>query len=362
MQMDDVTLTRYREKAPQLLSAVETEADGSHIMRKNPESGFCVKLEGGMCGIHKAFGETFLGDACYFYPRVTRALGNRVVMTAAMSCPEIVRLALADEQACGLEDAVADRLPQSLKNYLPEDVSADDALAVHRAFLAATEDTQASAERIFLRIASVSRSFERIDQKSWPQSAPFYLAHADERLLPAASNPADPFNLLHALSGLIVAAKKKPSARLMQTISDMEKALAVTLDWETVQINLTPQSADAYQNIKNIWDTEAAAHYTPILRRWLQMQMALALYPYAGLGNTLSERITIIGVRLATIKLALMCTCSIYGAVLTQDVVVRIVQSLSRFLDHLGDAGFSLQIYSETGWIDEKRMRGLLED
>ena len=76
MQMDAVTLERYREKAPELLAAVESEPDGSHIMRKDPATGFCVKLEGGLCGIHKTHGETFLGDACYFYPRVTRALGD----------------------------------------------------------------------------------------------------------------------------------------------------------------------------------------------------------------------------------------------------------------------------------------------
>jgi len=41
--------------------------------------------------------------------------------------------------------------------------------------------------------------------------------------------------------------------------------------------------------------------------------------------------------------------------------VVRIIQSLSRLLDHLGDPAFSLKIYAETGWIKEARMRGLLE-
>jgi len=362
MQMDEPTLARYRKDAPELLSAVEAEPDGSWIMRKDPETGFCVKLEGGLCGIHKTHGETFLGDACYFYPRVTRALGDKVVMTAAMSCPEIVRLALFDEQACTLEEATAERLPHSLKNYVPEDTMPDDALAVHQAFLKATQDTQAGAERIFLRIASVSRSFERIDRKDWPKAVSFYLTHADDGLPSAETDAADPFNLLHALCGLIVASKKRPSERLQHTIADMEKTLAVTLDWDMVKIHATPQSAAAYQQLQTLWKDKAAAHYASHLRRWLQMQLALALYPYAGLGDTLSARITIIGVRLATLKLALMCSCGIYGENLPQDMVVRLVQSLSRFLDHLGDADFSMQIYEETGWDKETRMRGLLEN
>jgi lysine-N-methylase len=362
MQVDDATLSRCSQKAPELLKAVETEPDGSHIMRKSPDTGLCVKFENGLCGIHKTYGANFLGDACYFYPRVTRQLGGKVIMTAAMSCPEIVRIVLADEHAYALEQASVERLPQSLKNYLPEGLSEDDALAVHQLFLKATEDGSVSAEQIFLRIASVSRSLERIDHKKWPGAVPFYLAHADERLLPPEPDAADPFNVLHALCGLMVAAKKHTSPRLKQTIDDMEKALAVTLDWGAVAIHTTPQSAAAYQQVQAVWREKYAPHYAPLLRRWLQMQLSLSLYPFAGLGATLSERITIIGVRMATIKLALMCGCSITRSVLSQDVVVRVVQSLSRVLDHLGDAAFSLQIYSETGWIQEKRMRALIEN
>ena len=73
------------------------------------------------------------------------------------------------------------------------------------------------------------------------------------------------------------------------------------------------------------------------------------------------ERVTIIGVRLAIIKLALLCNCSSGGKEPLEILVVRVVQSVSRFLDHLGDAEFSLKIFAETGWIHEGRMRGLLE-
>lgn len=360
MQMDEATLARYRKDAPELMQAVEQEKDGAWIMRKDPASGFCVKLEGGMCGIHKKYGDKFLGDACYFYPRVTRALGERVLMTATMSCPEIARLALSDDKSCTMETAEAERLPQSLKNYLPAGVSIDDALIIHNAFLEATQDAQASAEKIFLRIASASRSLERIEKSSWPAMAAFYLSNADARIpLPEVNDP-DPFNLLHALCGLIVASHKPPSPRLKQTITDMERALEVMLDWQQVQIQTGDKSLAAYRRLRLLWQEKAAALYAPALKRWLQMQMSMALYPYAGLGNTLEDRITIIGVRLATVKLALMCHFGLYGQGAEADIV-RIVQSLSRFLDHLGDPDFSLSIYKETGWVKETRMRGLME-
>ncbi|MFW0777620.1 MAG: flagellin lysine-N-methylase [Rickettsiales bacterium] len=358
MQLDDATLARYKKEAPELLDAVEPAEESPWIMRKDPKTTYCVKYEDGLCGIHKERGDSFLGDACHFYPRSTRSLGDSKIMTATLSCPEVSRLALFEKAPFAFYTSDIERLPYTMKDYLPEGISAEDAVAVHTAFIAATED-EANAETILARIASVSRSIELIDKKSWAQAVPFYLKNADMRLPDAQVNPADPFNVLHALCGLIVATQKPISERLKQTIDDMEKALHVKLDWQNVLIQLSDDSGEAWQKLESEWQKNKE-QYQPILKRYLQMQLSLALYPFSGLGSNLSERVTIIGVRLATIKLAIITACGIYGASLPQDTVVRLVQSLSRFLDHLGDPAFSLQIYAETGWDKEPRMRGLL--
>lgn len=354
MQVDEQTVCLYRDKAPELLQAVEPAAETPWIMRKDPTSGFCVKLEDGLCGIHKTYGPEFLGDACYFYPRATRRLGAHTLMTGALSCPEIVRLMLKEDAPGAMEKASAERLPHSLKDYVPEDMREDDALAVHNAFLRAAQDEHVGAERLCLRIASASRWLERTEKKDWAQAAPFFLEHNDMHIPPAAVRPEDPFNLLHALCGLIVASRKPPPPRLKQTIDAVERALAVRLDWDQVAIHTSDGSLNAYHTLQAQWQAGPGEQYAPLLRRWLQMQLALALYPFAGLGQTLSERITIIGVRLATLRLALMSGAD------SLEAAVRITQSLARFLDHLADPAFSLQVYSETGWVQEDRLHGLL--
>jgi lysine-N-methylase len=358
MQLDQPTLERYQAEAPELMAAVEPAQEAPWIMKKDPVTGYCVKLEGGLCGIHKQYGDRFLGDACHFYPRATRTLGERTCMTATLSCPEITRLALYGQAPASLETADIERLPNAMKDYLPQDLSSEDALLIHQTFLNTCEDA-ASVEQIYGRILSASRSLELIDKASWVRAVPFYLANADARLAAPQANPSDPFNLLHALTGLIVASHKPMSDRLGQTVSEMEQALAVSLDWQQVQIHTSEQSMRAYQSLAAKWK-ETGEAFQPVLKKYLQMQLSLSLYPFAGFGNTLTERAIIIGVRLATVKLALMSAYSIYGDALPQDMVVRIVQSLSRFLDHLGDPAFSLQIYTETGWTQESRIRGLL--
>lgn len=360
MQVDDGTVERYRKQAPELLAAVESTKDVPWIMRKDEATGYCVKLEGGLCGIHKQYGDAFLGDACYFYPRMIRKLGGQVVMDATLSCPEIARLALFEELFPAREYADVEKLPAMMRDYLPPEMASPEALAIHDAFIQTAGDASFPVEEAYARIASVTRSIERVDRQTWPQAAPFYLQNVGMWIPAIESNPLDPFNLLHALSGLIIATKKPRRGRLKDVLDDMEKALAVTLDWDKALIDTTMESAQALEHMRSLWK-EAGGQYAPVLRRYLQMQLAESLFPFSGLGNTPSERIILIGVRLATIKLALMCSCVIYGNNLPQEVVVRAVQSISRVLDHLANADFSLQIYAETGWIKEGRMRGLLE-
>lgn len=359
MQVDEQTHALYAKEAPELLAVTEAAVETPWIMRKNPQTGFCVKLEGGLCGIHKDYGDKFLGDACHFYPRVTRSLGDATLMTATLSCPEIARLSLFADLSASGELASADRLPNTLKNYLPEGLSEKDALMIHQLFLNAAADTEVDAELIYLRIACASRQLQTLPIASWPILASFYINDADLRIPVALRNINDAFNILHMLCGLIVASHKPAPPRLMLTITEMQTALASTLDWASVTINTTDASEAALEYLQHLWQTEARTLYTPVLRRWLAMQMSITLHPFSGLGATLTDRITLLGMRLATIKLALLSSHSVNGP-LRPENIVRVVQSLSRLLDHLGDPAFSMQIAAETGWSDEARMHGLM--
>jgi lysine-N-methylase len=372
MQVDSATLERYRKIAPELLDAVEPDGDSQYIMRKDKQTGYCVKFVDGKCGIHLSRGENFLSDACNFYPRITRvarasdigsdkdASADFVVMTATMSCPEIARIALYGGQPFMFDETSFPRLPQEMKNILPAGLTPEDAVGIHNIFIAATEDATVSAEHIFARISSASRSLQRIEKKNWPNAASLYLRLADSGLPAPDININDSFNLLHALCGLVVASKKTMPPRLQQTVYEMEQALHVTLDWDNVLINTDGGSLEAYNNLHKLWQGEMQEAYCPLLKRWLGAQLSASFYPFAGLGETLTERITIIGVRMAILRLALMSAYSIAGGKLLQNDVVRIVQSLSRFLDHLANSRFSLDIFTETGWIKEGRMLGLL--
>ncbi len=361
MQLDGITQARYREKAPELFESVAGEGEAA-IMRRDPNTDFCVKFEGGLCGIQRDYGEEFLGDACYFYPRAVRALGNEVSMTATLSCPEIVRLTLLEDGALADAALEANRLPQSLHDYLPEGLTVPQANAIHRAFLSAALREDISPERSFMHIFTTAESLARITTAAWPDAVPFYLQHAGASLVAPEPRATDPSYLLQALCGLIAAAKYVHHTRLMQTIGDIEKALHISIRWDTLAIATLPDAGHATEALQARWKNEWQPAFAPLLRRWLGMQVSLALFPFSGFGGTLPERAAIIGIRMATVKLALMSIAGAAGGKPAEADVIRVIQSLSRFLDHLAGAEFSLKIYNETGWLKGARLRGLLGD
>lgn len=360
MQLDAPMRARYASEAPELLDAVTETTPGEYIMRRDVTTDYCVKFDAGLCGIHRAKGSGFLGDACHFYPRVTRQLGEQVLMTATPSCPEVVRQALLAPSGFVQEAGLSERLPVSLKAYLPADISEEDALSVHQAFLACADENTSAPEDALAAMISVAHSLERIAPSSWAAAVPFYLKSASARLPMAEVQDADPFNLVHALCGLAVATRKQHNPRLLETVQTMQEALGIALDWSTSAMTLADDSCARYAAIAEAWASHYAAHYAPLLSRWVQLQLSVALFPFAGFGRTLAERISIITVRFATVRLAIACACGISQSHLPHDVVVRIVQSLARVLDHLADPDFSVKVYTEAGWLNEAKLLGLL--
>ena len=361
MQLTEETVNKYKQDAPELLDAVSSgEAD--YIMKRDDKTDYCIKYDNGWCGIHGAYGTDYLGDACHFFPRVTRKVGDTHTMTASLSCPEVVRLAVMQPGAFVRQQGMTDRLPHSLKDYSREALSDEQVLAVNQAFIDAVNDEQVSPARSIARLFVSVESMQRVSEDSWAMAAGYYMKNADSSLPNAEGNAADPFNLLNALQGLIGASKRTARPRLDETLADMETALQVKLNWENLSIQTSEGSLEAYQAMEKEWRKSWGNVFAPVLRRWIQAQLSVALFPFAGFGDNVQDRVSILGVRFATLQLALMSACSVNDGIIDDAQVVRIIQSLSRFLDHLADPTLSMQIYTETGWVRLARLRSLMGD
>lgn len=347
MQLDAAHLNLYRDEAPELLGAVMEGTTGP-VMRRDAASGYCVKLVEGWCGIHTAYGARFLGDACYFYPRVTRALGETRYMSATLSCPEIARLALFTEHG-GFEDAPVERLPTEIRNYAPEALGTEAANAVHAAVLAYVE-TASDATRALLGLLSVSRSLDNLEIVSWSEAVPFLLRTVEGRIMPAEPNPLDAGRLLLFLVTVVHATGIAVSPRLMQTVSEIATCLGVSVDWERIALQAGAEGPLAH--MPEVPDT--------LLRRWLLTSLAMNQFPFAGHGTKPFERAVLMAVKFCLARLAMSAALVAGKGKAAEEETVRAVQSIARILDHVGDPALMLAIAAEFQWLTEPGINGLV--
>lgn len=360
MQVGDATRALYQKEAPHLLDAVQEE-HGGFVMRRNPETNYCIKFDQGWCGIQREHGEKFLGDACYFFPRITRALGDHVFTSAALSCPETARLMLFSDAPLERTAFQPTRLPHHVRQYLPEVMDTATALTLHDRFLSEAAHPEFSAEINLLRALSVACALDTLSVTQWEDASRFYFRIADTRIPAAQPVAEDPFNLVHALHGLMLASKAPQRSRLATLRDHMTQSLGITLNEDPGFITTASDAPARFASLRRFWQQSVGDRMQPLFTRYFQAQLSGALFPFAGFGQTLAERMAMLGVRFAMVKLALMCDAYEQQHVPDDATVVRIVQTLSRFLDHLGDSALSLQICKETGWLQEERLRGLLQ-
>lgn len=356
---DQPTLDKWKKEAPELLDFVEElPQHGCASLKFDKQTGLCPKLDGGWCSIHAKHGETFLTDTCHLYPRITRGMGETTLVSASVSCPEVARLILYSEQPFAFEQAEAGRIPSSLKQYLPEGMSAEEALALHQHFMRAAEE--GAAEQTLLRMAAFAHRYNNLPFVKWPEARQAGWKMIDRRIPLPQSDQRDPFFLLISLATLMKATGIPPSVRLQEVIQLMERSLACELLGEAATVNTKSDSFARVAELQRQWQQYYALPMQPIMMRIWQSLLAACHYPYAGLGDTPVQKIAWLASHYATIRLALMAACSASGGVPAPDKVVQIIQTITRVLEHLGNLNLALPMYEEAGWLKLERVGGLL--
>lgn len=355
---DQLTLGKWKNEAPELLDFIEEKPGLGCALKFDKTTGLCPKLENGWCGIHKKYGETFLTDTCHLYPRITRGLGDATLVSASISCPEIARLIFMSEQPFALRLAEAARIPSGLKQYLPEGLNQDEALALHQHFMHAA--VEASAEQALMRMAAFAHRYNNLPLAKWPQALSAGWKLIDRRIPTPQPDRRDPFFLLIVLATLIKSTGIAPSGRLQEVIAMMERSLACELLWEQATVNTQADSFSRAAELQRQWHENYAQAMQPILSRILQSLLAACHYPYAGIGEAPVQKMAWIASHYATIRLGLMVTCDAEQGMPPPDKIIQIAQTITRVLEHLGDLNFALPMYEEAGWLKLDRVVGLL--
>jgi lysine-N-methylase len=160
--------------AKMLREGVELTPRGAHFGQlRFAESGRCGMLdERGLCGIHAQLGPSALFDVCDTYPRYYNDVNGVLELFGTMSCPEVARRCLFDDDAFALETIELDASPRKLRNHFTTDAPYYQPYPMLRArlveLLGRSGYTLSEKLLALLWIASKLGEFVRADGKKLP--------------------------------------------------------------------------------------------------------------------------------------------------------------------------------------------------
>lgn len=359
VMVDPRTYNKYEKDAPELLDFITEKPGIGKVLAFDSETGCCPKMSEGACNIHATYGTDFLTDVCHLYPRITRQLGNEIVMAGTVSCPEIARLSLFEENAFTVIDGSTDRIPFSIKDYKPADLTAEQCLDLNQTFVKLAAET-GNAEIFLSKLAFFIMRFGEKSLTEWQDTLKAGWKLMDVMVPTPVHDEQAPFFLLISFTTLLTAGKIKPSQRLSEVLNMIEHALNCKMDADMATVHLSADSLARADTLITSWQEHYAEKMQPLLTRLVMQKLQSSLYPFAGLGANQHQRITWLIVHIATIKLGLMAAAHVSGSAPEPEVSIKVIQTITRVLDHLNNLDFALPMYQEAGWLETPRLIGLI--
>jgi hypothetical protein len=358
MQVNQKLYSLYKEKAPELLDILE-EKDGLSIIKRDSKTDHCVKFEKGICGIQAKHGSDYLGDACHFFPRITRKIGSKTVMSAALSCPEITRLVLTSPNPFEFNEVNIERLPESLQDHLTNDLNEEDTLLIINQLINIINDKKVKPETALIKIATLARSLDNLPKESWFKALGALSPIAEQLAQAKKLNENDPYFLIQSFVLLAKASNNKLSPKLKEIFHDIAEALKIDINWETAEVVIN--QTGSFEKYSSLYKQLNNEELEEILRRYLITSFIISFLPFSTTVEKVQDQVLIAAAKYSLIKLAIVTLVDLTNFKLNESKIITLIHSLSRFLDHLSNPNFLLTVFKDYGWGEEGRLRSLLE-
>lgn len=132
------------------------------------------------------------------------------------------------------------------------------------------------------------------------------------------------------------------------------------MDIDTPEVKLGNNSIEIYKDLFATWQGAMSSSTREIMKKYIQADLALNLFPYGRTTVTLYERSIILAFKFAFIRLALITYIPEAGVPLAQDTTVMVIQGISRYLNHIKDFKLLLSTCRSFGWFERSYLAGML--
>ena len=230
------------------------------------------------------------------------------------------------------------RTPGIRRDILPEGTTSEQLLAVMDEFMSIAADTTRSPETIM----------------------GYIIATICEGMDAGAAKPTNAHAIYYALALTEAFTNEPRRERLDDVMQVMEQQLGCIFARDERNLNVAADAASKLAQLNLRWHRGAGEALAPMLRRWIQAQLAMTAFPFGGLsGLNAFEHLAVLVQRFVTMRLALMCHVADDGSI-EMATALRVVQVLSRFMDHLADAKLTQMIFRDMAWNSPAQLHQLI--
>lgn len=347
VNIEKETFTKYKKLKPSELKTQIKEnvirnrsnsSDDSYakIKMESVGGGCGLMDEAGLCKVHKELGPEFLSNTCAIYPRNTNIVDGVLEKTAALSCPEVSRLVLLNEQGIEFIQDVEPRNTRTLINYNTMTPEQQELFWDLRIFTIKTlQNRSTSIENRLIILGLFLKKFEELDAINKREKM-LNLIQEFERNIDDKSFIESIDSLPANISFQIKLCKKlfdyrtttlMNSKRYLECVEEMVEGLGA--DGQHKDAEVIQRYKDAYEmNYKPFFENREY-----ILENYLVNYVFMNLFPFSN--QTVTDSFSMLIINFSMIKLHLIGMAK-YHQGLTDELVVKLVQSYSKTIDHNG--------------------------
>ncbi|MBR2215452.1 MAG: flagellin lysine-N-methylase [Selenomonadaceae bacterium] len=339
---DAATVAKYRELADdvgaEIMTHLEPPAeDGSATLRLKADGRCPFLLSTGLCRLQKEWGEEFLADICFSYPRITYLIGNVLWQALTVTCPVAAELILWPDKPLALEEkeVAPKRLGWAVdltEQLAPWGDSWRGVIERYAALLGWREHPLDARLAMLLNMAAeldeVTAATALADREAKTEE---WLAKMRD-FAPPTFTPVEP----------------DQDRGYVEIMAELYSTIYDRAEWR----ERIPELLFAYRAGKERYNREVWGSYAHIIENYLVNELWLRLYPFAFNGSFLHNiKIFITGWKVMEFGLRLTAITRPEDSPMNRKDTTALIGKLASSLDHNKKGMGTIRRYAEEHWV-----------
>ncbi len=312
-----------------------SNSDDAYAKINMDSSSGCKLLdENRLCKIQTELGPEFLSNTCAVYPRKLNLVDNVVEKSATLSCPEVARLVLLNENGI---DFIQDVEPSDTRGLVKKNTMSKVQQELFwdlRIFsIRILQNRRITIENRLIMLGLFLKKFDELDSDRQSEKVQALMQEFerninDESLVSSINQlPSNISFQISLCKNLLEYRATSPisSQRYVECFDEMLEGLGMNGEIKDDEI------IERYKNAYEMNYRPFIEEHTYILENYLVNYVFMNLFPYDK--QTVTDSFAMLIINFSMIKLHLIGMAK-YHKELTSDLVVKLVQSYSKTIDH----------------------------